>query len=134
MIGWHCRLNGHEFEQTPGGSEGQGSQVSCSPWGRKESNMTERLKNDNLHAVCTCRWPILPAGLASQFYGPCPAVGNILRHRAGCTFVSIAEIVLWASIFRVGATLGYCYWQYGHVQVCTKMYCQCKGINHILQT
>ena len=72
--------------------------------------------------------------LASQFHGPCPAVGNILHHRAGCTFVSTAEIALWASIFRVGATLGYCYRQYGHAPICTKMHCQCTGINHILQT
>jgi len=32
---WHHRLNGHEFEQTPGDSEGQGSQACCSPWGHK---------------------------------------------------------------------------------------------------
>ena len=36
MIGWHYRLNGHEFEQTLGDSEEQGSLVSCSSWGRKE--------------------------------------------------------------------------------------------------
>ena len=40
MVGWHHRLNGHEFEQTPGDREGQGSLVCCSPWGHKESNMT----------------------------------------------------------------------------------------------
>ena len=33
MVGWHHRLNGHESEQTPGDSEGQGSLVCCSPWG-----------------------------------------------------------------------------------------------------
>ena len=33
MVGWHHRLNGHEFEQTLGDSEGQGSMVCCSPWG-----------------------------------------------------------------------------------------------------
>ena len=32
MVGWHHWLNGHEFEQTPGGSEGQGSLVCCNPW------------------------------------------------------------------------------------------------------
>ena len=32
MAGWHHWLNGHEFEQTPGDSEGQGSLVCCSPW------------------------------------------------------------------------------------------------------
>ena len=35
MVGWHHRLNGHELEQTPGDSKGQGSLECCSPWGRK---------------------------------------------------------------------------------------------------
>ena len=40
MIEWHHRLNGHEFEQTPGVSEGQGNLVCCNPWGHKESDTT----------------------------------------------------------------------------------------------
>ena len=40
MVGWHHRLSAHEFEQTPGNSEGQGSLVCCSSWGHKESDMT----------------------------------------------------------------------------------------------
>ena len=40
-------LNGHEFEQTLGDGEGQGSLACCSPWGRKESDMTERLNNSS---------------------------------------------------------------------------------------
>ena len=43
MVGWHHRLDGHEFEQVPGVGDGQGSLVCCSPWGRKESDTTERL-------------------------------------------------------------------------------------------
>ena len=43
MVGWHHRLNGHEFEQIQGDSEGQGSLACCSPWGGKESDMTEQL-------------------------------------------------------------------------------------------
>ena len=43
MVGWHHRLNGHEFEQTPGDSEEQGSLECCSSWCRKESDTTERL-------------------------------------------------------------------------------------------
>ena len=43
MVGWHHQLNGCEFEQAPGDGEGQGSLVCCSPWGRKESDMTKRL-------------------------------------------------------------------------------------------
>ena len=45
MVGWHHRLNGYEFEQAPGVGEGQGSLACCSPWGHKESDMTERLKS-----------------------------------------------------------------------------------------
>ena len=40
IVGQHSQLNGHEFEQTLGDSEGQGSLACCSPWGRKESDMT----------------------------------------------------------------------------------------------
>ena len=43
MVGWHYWLSGHEFEQAPGDREGQGSLVCCSPWDRKESDMTEWL-------------------------------------------------------------------------------------------
>ena len=40
MAGWHHGLNGHEFEQTPEESGGQGTLVCCSPWGHKELDMT----------------------------------------------------------------------------------------------
>ena len=40
MVGWHHQLSGHEFEQTLGDSEGQGSLACCHPWGCKESDMT----------------------------------------------------------------------------------------------
>ena len=46
MVGWHHRLNGHEFEQALEDDEGQGSLMCCSPQGHKESDMTEWL-NDN---------------------------------------------------------------------------------------
>ena len=42
MVGWHHQPNGHEFEQAPGVGDGQGGLVCCSPWGHKESGMTER--------------------------------------------------------------------------------------------
>ena len=43
MVGLHHLLDGHEFEQAPGVGDGQGSLVCCSPWGCKESDMTEQL-------------------------------------------------------------------------------------------
>ena len=43
MVGWHHRLDGHEFEQTLVVGDGQGSLACWGPWGHKESNTTERL-------------------------------------------------------------------------------------------
>ena len=43
MVGWHHRLDAHEFEWTPGVGDGQGGLVCCSSWGLKESDTTERL-------------------------------------------------------------------------------------------
>ena len=41
IVGWHRQLNGHECEQSLGAGDGQGSQACCSPWGCKESAVTE---------------------------------------------------------------------------------------------
>ena len=43
MVGWHHQLNGHAFGETAGVGDGQGGLACCSPWDRKESNVTERL-------------------------------------------------------------------------------------------
>ena len=51
MVGWHHRLNGLEFEQTQGDSEGQRSPVCCSPWGCKELDTTQRLNNNSFYRV-----------------------------------------------------------------------------------
>ena len=53
MVGWHHRLNGHEFKQALGDGDGQGSLACCSPWGCKESNMTEQLNNNK-----QCGWTL----------------------------------------------------------------------------
>ena len=55
IVGWHLQLNGQEFEQTPGDSEGQGSLVCCSSWGHKESDRAERLHNSNITQSPPCR-------------------------------------------------------------------------------
>ena len=57
MVGWHHQLNGHEFEQAPGGDEGQGSLGCCSPWGPKESDVTKQLnkkKKTVMHREAWC--------------------------------------------------------------------------------
>ena len=56
MVGWYQRLNGHELEQAPGSGEGQGSLACCR---RKESNMTERLNNNNQESYSTgSKWSV----------------------------------------------------------------------------
>ena len=48
MVGWHHRLDGCEFEQALGLGDGQGSLACCSPWGHKESDMTEPLNRTEM--------------------------------------------------------------------------------------
>ena len=55
IVGWHHRLDGHEFEQAPGVGDDQGSLACCSPWGRKESDTTEQMN-----------WTDWPNSAASQ--------------------------------------------------------------------
>ena len=50
-VGWHHQLNGHEFGQTLGDSEGQGGLMCCSPWGHKELDTTEQLNNNIKYAI-----------------------------------------------------------------------------------
>ena len=56
MGGWHHLLNGHEFEQAPGDSEGHGSLACCSPWDHIEADMAEQLNNNH-----TFRHGMIPA-------------------------------------------------------------------------
>ena len=60
MVGWHHQFNGHEPGQILGDVEGPGSLACCSPWGCKESDMTD--------------WTTLPIGQAfsSPLSPPCP--------------------------------------------------------------
>ena len=63
MVGWHHRLNAHEFEQTPGHSEGQARLVCYSPWGHKESDTTEELNirsSKKIRRYCTSQLSIHP--------------------------------------------------------------------------
>ena len=46
MVGWHHRLNGHEFEHALGVGDGQENLVCYSPWGHKNVDMTEQWSND----------------------------------------------------------------------------------------
>ena len=43
MVGWHHKIDGHEFEQAPGVGDKQSNLACCSPWGQKELNTIEQL-------------------------------------------------------------------------------------------
>ena len=51
MVGWHHRLNGHEFEQTPGDGEEQRNLACYSSWGHKASDTTEQLNSSNMEII-----------------------------------------------------------------------------------
>ena len=71
MVGWHHRLNGHGFGWTLGVGDGQEGLACCSPWGCKESDMTERLNCTELYSPWnspgqnTGKGSILPPGVGS---------------------------------------------------------------------
>ena len=54
MVGWYQKLSGHEFEQTQGDSEGQGSLVCLNPCGLKQSHnlVTEQQHFDFKSTIC----------------------------------------------------------------------------------
>ena len=98
MVEWHHRLNVHEFEQALGDGEG----LSCSPWGRKELDMTERLNKILLRlfifsliqlvlgSISCVSCTVLGShgsGVSKTRCGPCSVVGG-----AACHCRSIAHI------------------------------------------
>ena len=69
MVGWHHWLNGHEFEQALGVGDGQGSLVCCSPWSRKELDMTERLNWLNFLRISLCLICLLGQSSTLRYLG-----------------------------------------------------------------
>ena len=64
MAGWHHRLNGQEFEQTPGVGNEQGILACCSPWGCRELDMTEQLTNNTESQVPTFPQRLVDKGIS----------------------------------------------------------------------
>ena len=69
MVGWHHRLDGHEFEQAPGVGNGWGSLVCWSPWGHKESDTTEWLNCIEITQEVCIRYCYLSASERSYSRG-----------------------------------------------------------------
>ena len=72
MVGRHHRLNGHEFEQTQGEGEGQGSLACCSPWGHRESDTTQRLNSNNHLLVSFSLFQVVNKVSSPSFMFPVP--------------------------------------------------------------
>jgi len=81
MFGWCHRLNGCEFEQAEGVGDGQGSLASCSPWGRKESDMIERLN-----------WTEWVNGCTAFSYMDIPKISN--QNFYSFTFIFLSDALL----------------------------------------
>ena len=60
MVGWHHLLNGHEFEQALGDSEGQGGLSCCSSWGPKDWDTTQQLNNKMILNQCAKNFLDIP--------------------------------------------------------------------------
>ena len=80
MVGWHHRLNKHEFEQTPEVGDEQGGLACCSPWGHEESDMTDQGLSP--HLLGLLHWqagslpvpPGKPSGQFSSVAQSCPTL------------------------------------------------------------
>ena len=80
MVGWHHWFNGHEFEQTQGDGEGQGSLACYDSWGRKESDLTERLN-----------WTVYRGHSSCGYVGPLESKLNLVHIRRKGKCYSLAE-------------------------------------------
>ena len=74
MVGWHHRLNGHEFEQTVGDGKGQGSLMCCSPWGRRVWDTTWGLNNKQVFISKTLKVAIAGYGHKAAGFFSCLVV------------------------------------------------------------
>ena len=92
---WYHRLNGHEFEQAPGVGDGQGSLVCCSPWGRKQSDMTERLNWTELRVEVSVSIPFVPTSCHQRSFNRAlstqhrPQLPSKHIHHCVCVYVCV---------------------------------------------
>ena len=81
MVGWHHRLDGHEFEQAPGVGDGQASLARCSPWGRKESDTIEGLNWNELNWTEELRGCNLVRRWGLGNFGAVFSLASLIFHR-----------------------------------------------------
>ena len=96
MVGWHHRLNGHEFEQAPGDSEGQGSLACCSPRCCKELDMTEQLNKNKKRSLkkklSLCFFGCAGSSLLCELFSSCSERGYSLVV-VGRLLITVASLV-----------------------------------------
>ena len=74
MVGWHHRLNGHEFEQAPGVGDGQGSLVCCSPWVTKSQTRLSEWTTIRTHTHMCIYFNFLSAAATAKSLQSCPTL------------------------------------------------------------
>ena len=93
MVGWHLQFSGHEFEQTVGYSEGQGSLACCSPWGRKELDMTEQLNSNHTPTTIKLKKnPILTSSSGDSYF---MLTGNVVWTITWVSCFIFSSFCLW---------------------------------------
>ena len=80
MVGWYHQLDGHEFEQAPGVGDRQGSLACCSPWGRKESDTTERLNWTGIMLNGHIKYRDKGFIIMLTYFGACPHIFRAFLH------------------------------------------------------
>ena len=99
MVGWHHRLNGHEFKQAPGDGEGQGRLAGCSLWGRRESDTVKQLNNNKcvpchphffLHycLLSYSLWIFFKSGEDGEWYYACHKNADPILFSNDCSYVT----------------------------------------------
>ena len=108
MVGWHHRLNGHEFGWTPGVGDGQRGLACCSLWGCKESDTTEQLNwlkifllfNHLSHLILCdpmdCSTPGCPVLIISQSLLKFMSIESVMSYNH---LIPCCPLILWPSVF-----------------------------------
>ena len=108
MVGWHHRLDGLELEQVLGVGDGQAGLVCCSPWGRKELDVRDQVKNNLLGLLTT---KITEGSRSSDFLWVCTIPNPIKVELAIATllFFQLAQATH-THTSPPSIHTGYCFW------------------------
>ena len=104
MVGWHHRLDGHEFEWVPGDGDGQGGLACYSPWGWKESHLTDwttEQQQKNLPSPHQYWLLFLPVALQYLFFPSCASYPTSAQALANILFTYPQKLcIIWTNHFQ----------------------------------